>query len=174
MATDSARDIKNLGGGIFDQFFGNYDSGAHTAQGTHGFEHKSEPKRKKEVPLFNYQEHYEREIVKREIVQLSEQIKKEIEALKKANSGLLGEIKDIQKIGIDALPDKPGIYHVRFLELVLSILRTLRAKVHESGTWLQAMISKKKKRGSLFASRAKSKGTQYSMSQELQATRSVQ
>ncbi|MFN3393664.1 MAG: DUF5660 family protein, partial [Candidatus Thermochlorobacter sp.] len=34
-----------------------------------------------------------------------------------------------------------------FLEVVLNILRALRAKVGESKTWLQAMMSKKKKRG---------------------------
>ncbi len=175
MVTDTARDFKDLGTGIFDQFFGGYD-GPKSEHANRGFEHgrQEAPKKKKEFSLFNYQEHYEKEIVKREIRQLSELIKKEIDLLKKANSSLLGEIKDIQKIGIDALPDKPGIYHVRFLELVLSILKTLRAKVGESGTWLQAMISKKKKRGSLFANLSKKKGTQYSMSQELQSSRSVQ
>jgi len=36
------------------------------------------------------------------------------------------------------------------------------------------MVSKKKKRGSLFAVRSKKAGTQYSMSQELSNARSVQ
>lgn len=162
--------------GIFDQFFGSYDRPApRTEQGGFGEYGKVEaPKKKKEFMLFNYQEHYEKEIVRREIKELTEEIKKEIELLKKADSSLLSEVKDIQKISLDSLPDKPGVYHIRFLELVLSILRTLRAKVGESRTWLQALMSKKKKRGSLFASLSKKKGTQYSLSQELQSSRSVQ
>jgi len=163
--------------GIFDQFFGGSDSYAPRSENEQfGFNQgrQEAPKKKKEFSLFNYQDHYEKEIVKREIKNLSELITKEIEMIKKANSSLMGEIKDIQKIGLDSLPDKPGIYHVRFLELILNILRALRAKVGESGTWLQAMMSKKKKRGSLFANLSKKKGTQYSMSQELQSSRSVQ
>jgi hypothetical protein len=72
------------------------------------------------------------------------------------------------------LPEKPGIYHVRFLEIIVNVLRALRAKINESSTWMQALTSKKKKRGSLFAVRAKKKGTQYSLSQELSSARSVQ
>ncbi|MCX6732754.1 MAG: DUF5660 domain-containing protein, partial [Candidatus Roizmanbacteria bacterium] len=64
--------------------------------------------------------------------------------------------------------------HVKFLEIVLQILRSVRAKVGESSTWMQALMSKKKKRGSLFASRSKKQGTAYSMSQELSNSRSIQ
>ncbi|MDO9027792.1 MAG: DUF5660 domain-containing protein, partial [Candidatus Roizmanbacteria bacterium] len=97
-----------------------------------------------------------------------------IEMIKRADASLLNDIRDVEKLTINDLPEKPGIYHIRFLELVLSILRTLRAKVGESKTWLQALMSKKKKRGSLFVVRSKKQGTQYSLSQELQSSRSVQ
>jgi len=129
---------------------------------------------RKEFSVFNYQEYYERDIVKKQIKELTENVKKELELIKKANKSLVNEVKDIENLTINDLPEKPGIYHVRFLEIIVNILRALRAKINESNTWMQALTSKKKKRGSLFAARAKKKGTQYSLSQELSSARSVQ
>lgn len=161
---------------ILDQFFGNYDAD-YQREDTFGWPKESEktsPKSRQEFSIFNYQNYYEKEIVRKEIKQLSEQITKEIEMIKKADKNLLQEVRDIQKLNLESLPEKPGIYHIRFFEIILSILRTLRAKIGESKTWLQAMISKKKKRGSLFVVRSKKQGTQYSLSQELQSARSIQ
>jgi len=135
-------------------------------------EHTSSQKR--EFSLFSYQEYYERELVKKEIKDLVEQIKREIELIKKADKSLLSEVHDIEKTTIDQLPEKPGIYHIRFLEILLRILKSIRQKIGESKTWLEAMITRKKKRGSLFLALSKKKGSQYSMSQELQLTRSIQ
>jgi hypothetical protein len=125
---------------------------------------------RKEFSLFSY----ERELMKKQIKELVEQIRKEIELIKKADKSLLAQVSDIENIAIEQLPEKPGIYHIRFLEIVLRILKSLRQKIGESKTWLSAMISRKKKRGSLFLSLSKKKGTQYSLSQELQTARSVQ
>ena len=129
---------------------------------------------RKEFSLFSYQEYYERELVKRQIKELVEQIRREIELIKKADKSLLTQVSDIENIAIEQLPEKPGIYHIRFLEIVLRILQSLRQKIGESKTWLSAMISRKKKRGSLFLALSKKKGTQYSLSQELQTARTVQ
>lgn len=129
---------------------------------------------RKEFTVFRFQEHYEANEIKRQISELTEMIKREVEVIKKGNKDLLAEVRDIEKITLSTLPEKPGIYHVRFLEVILSILKALRAKVHESKTWFEAMKSKRKKRGSLFMSLSKKKGTQYSLSQELQTARGVQ
>lgn len=129
---------------------------------------------RKEFTVFNYREHYEESEIKRQIKELTEMIKCEVKFIRKGNQDLLNEVRDIEKITFETLPEKPGIYHVRFLEVILSILKALRAKVGESKTWLEAMKSKKKKRGSLFMVLSKKKGTQYSLSQELQTARSVQ
>lgn len=136
-------------------------------------EQKQKPQRK-EFTLFSYNQYYEQEVVRRQIKELIELIRKEIQLIKQADKSLLAEVKDIEAISLNEIPAKPGIYHVRFFEILLRILRTVRAKIGESKTWLQAMISKKKKRGSLFAFLSKKKGTQYSLSQELQLTRAVQ
>lgn len=109
-----------------------------------------------------------------QIKELIKAIKQEVESIKKSDKALMDEVRDIEKLTLDTLPEKVGIYHIRFLEVVLKVLQTMRLKIGESGTWMQALISKKQKRGSAFAARTKSKGTQYSMSQELQVTRNVQ
>lgn len=178
MVKNTSNEFKKMGSGVFDQFFGSYDTDYNDAvenpMGAWGKEAKQPSKQKQEFKLFNYTEYYEKELVKRQINELTEQIKKEIELIKKADESLLNEIRDVESLSLNALPDKPGIYHIRFLEIVLSILRTLRSKIGESRTWLQALVSKKKKRGSLFVTRSKKQGTQYSMSQELSNARSVQ
>ena len=137
-------------------------------------EKKQEKPARRESSLFSYNEYHERENVRRQISEITDQIKKEIVALRNTESSLARDILDIEKTVINPLPEKPGIYHIRFLELVLGMVRTIRLKIGESKTWLEAMVSKKKKRGSAFAVRSKKMGTQYSLSQELQNSRSVQ
>jgi len=86
---------------------------------------------------------------------------------------LAHEVVEVEKHAIQSLPEKPGVYHVRFLELLSSFLQGLTTKVSEAKNWMAAMHTKKAKRGSLFAVRSKKQGTQYSLSQELQSARSV-
>ncbi len=173
-AKKTADAFGKIGGGMLDQFFGESNSDEETEPNFPSQNESKKSQKKQEAKVFNYQEYYENTLVKRQITELTEQIKKEIEAIKKADASLIQDVKDIEKLTVDQLPEKPGIYHIRFLEIVLSILKVLRAKVGESKTWLQALMSRKKKRGSLFASRSKKQGTQYSLSQELQSSRSVQ
>ncbi len=157
-----------------DQFFGDYADYENWGEFGYQPEAKKPAKRKAEFKVFNYQEYYENQKIKDEIRKLTELIKREVEMLKKADKAFTTEVKEIQKLTVESLPAKPGVYHIRFLEIVLSILETIRAKVSESTTWLEALKSKKKKRGSLFVSLSKKKGTQYSLSGELNTSRSVQ
>lgn len=178
LGTNSAKKTADafgkIGGGMLDQFFGNYESDEEEFGPKSFSKELKKAQKKQEMKVFNYNEYYEDTLVKKQIKELTQEIRREIEALKKADASLIQEVKDIEKLTIDELPGKPGVYHVRFLEIVLNILRVLRAKVGESKTWLQALMSRKKKRGSLFVVRSKKQGTQYSLSQELQSARSVQ
>jgi hypothetical protein len=126
-----------------------------------------------EFTVFRNEDYEEKYVIPQEIKRLTEEIRKEIAAIKQSNKALLSQVADIEKTTLQSLPDKPGIYHVRFLEILLSFLRNLRAKVGEAKTWLAAMQTKRKKRGSLFLALSKKKGTQYSLSQELQTARGV-
>lgn len=166
----------DMGKGIFDQLLGQYEQAQQQdanieqlppeqpLQGSFKLEGGT---------LFNYR-NIEEERQMTEIKQLIEQIKQEVKMIKKADAALMSEVKDIEKLTIDTLPEKPGIYHIRFLEVVLKVLELLRTKISESGTWMEALMSKKAKRGSAFAANSKKKGTQYSMSQEISNARSVQ
>ncbi len=177
MVKKTASQFGDIGAGMLDQLLGNYNSWEEEEKKTHNThkEQKEEKsKSKQEGNVFNFKDRYEKELVQNEIKQLLEQIRQEIRMIKNADKSLLHEVKDIEKLSLESMPEKTGIYHVRFLEFVLNILRAVRAKVNESRTWLEAMQTKRKKRGSLFASLSKKKGTQYSLSQELQASRSTQ
>lgn len=165
--------VSSIGGGMLDQFFGSTEDDENESFKPQELEAKKKSG-KKDFKLFSYTEYSETTLIKQKIAELTELIKKEIDYLKKDNSALLSEVKDVEKLTLNDLPEKPGIYHVRFLEVVLNVIRHLRAKVGESKTWLEAMMSKKKKRGSLFSARSKKSGTQYSLSQELQSARSIQ
>lgn len=131
-------------------------------------------RQRSEFTIFTHQRYQESELIPKEIEGLKAEIRREIEAIKQANRTLISEVEEIEKATIETTPEKAGIYQVRFLEFLLSLLHNFRAKVTEAKTWLAAMQTKKKKRGSLFAVRSKNKGTQYSLSQELQTTRSIQ
>lgn len=175
---DTVNSLRDIGTGVIDQLLG---INAHTeSENTHDASTQTEQpkdlkkKIQKEANLFNYQNHHENVVVREQVKQLIEQIRQEVQYIKKADKSLLNEVKDIEKFTLETVSEKPGIYHVKFLEIVLRILRSVRMKVGESRTWLQAMMSKKKKRGSLFAARSKKQGTAYSMSQELSNARSVQ
>jgi hypothetical protein len=175
MAKNTAKAFGDIGSGIgkgmLDIFTGTqYSPEQSEKQQNHNekpgnFQKKAEFKR-----LYDFNAEQE----KRTMKELMKKIDQEIEAIKRANSALAAEVKDIEKLTITSANEKPGIYHIRFLELMLSFLQSLRSKISESSTWLQAMQSKKKKRGSLFASLSKKRGTQYSMSEEIKMTRSVQ
>jgi hypothetical protein len=164
--------LKDNGFDDFDSFYPN--EGPPSNYELPQREAKKPAQTRKEFSLFSYQEYYEKELIKKQIKELTELIRREIEAIKKTNKALLNEVKDIQNIVLNQDVEKPGIYHVRFLETVLGLLRVARAKVNESGTWLQAMTNKRKKRGSAFAVISKKKGTQFSLSTELQSARSIQ
>lgn len=167
--------FKDIGAGMFDQLMGNYDDddfGQEYAPREHT--KKNEGPQRKEFTVFSGLEHKEKVQIKHEIEQLQQEIKQMQKIIKNADAALSMEMNDIEKVALNDVTESIGIYHVRFMETILQILRTLREKISESNTWLTAMTSKKKKRGSLFAARTKKQGTQYSLSQEISNARSVQ
>jgi len=178
MGKNTIDSLQSMGSGILDELLGITEKTPETPeeqQQKQLEELKKENKSlKKEANLFNYQSHHENVTVRQEIQHLLEQIRQEVQYIKKTDASLMNEVRDIEKFTMETLSEKPGIYHVKFLEIVLRIMQSVRMKVGESKTWMSALMSKKKKRGSLFASRSKKQGTSYSMSQELSNSRSVQ
>ncbi len=178
VAKDSVKTVANVGAGALDQLMGTYDWDSdedlgiepRPAQGAES----SKPQVKPQTELFNYHQYHERVLVPKEVRELTEVIKQEVKALRTANSALMDEVRDVENAVLNQPTEKSGVYDMRFLETVLELIQLLKKKIHESNTWLQALTSRKAKRGSAFAVRSKNQGTQYSMSQELQVTRNVQ
>src|SRR3990167_9393346 len=113
-AKNTADAFGKIGGGMLDQFFGGNnqeddDLGSEFNFSKETFKSKS---KKQEVKVFNYQEYYETTLIKKQIQELTEAIKKEIEMIKRADASLLNDIRDVEKLAINDMPEKPGIYHI--------------------------------------------------------------
>lgn len=124
---------------------------------------RKEPVRARKIEMvFNYQEMQEERRIRHEIQELMKEIKTELHFLKIQNTALT---EDVSKISLQELPKKAGIYHLRFLEFIVKLLRSIRNKISEGRLWLQ--ISFEKKRLKKFWFMAKKKGTKFLMSKEL-------
>lgn len=111
---------------------------------------------------------------RKHIDEIHEMLRKEIEKYEKAQHTMNENLEQIKKmLLLEQQQAKKGIYHVTNAEVLVMMFRAFLANINESNTWLEALISRKKKRGSLFATRTKKQGTQYSMSQELTLARST-
>jgi len=173
-ATQTTQSFKDIGKGIFEQLMNSKSIQEQYPDFQKEVQKQSQNAMNLERgTLFSFRQVEEERQIE-EIKELICAIRKEVESIKQADKALMQEVKDIEKLTIDSMPDRPGIYHLRFLEIVLKVLQSLRLKIGESNTWMQALISKKKKRGSAFAIHTKEKGTQYSLSQEHQVSRNVQ
>lgn len=174
LVKNAVQSFADIGGGMVDQLAGNFPE-SENPYGEHTPKRQEAPKnaQQENKTLFNFREQEENRLMQ-ELKELIKQIKKEVEMIKHQDKALLADVKDIEKLSIDSSPSRLGVYDISFMEIVLKMLQALRSQLSESRTWMQALMSKKKKRGSAFASRSKSQGTAYSMSQELQASRNVQ
>lgn len=114
-----------------------------------------------EIRIFNFKEREEQLQVGREIKAVLQEIKKEIFLLEKKQKMVIAEAS---KLTVAEIPEKPGIYHVRFFEWILSILRDLHKKISESATWLSALNTKKKRKG--YWGMFKKHGTKFGLSGE--------
>jgi hypothetical protein len=92
----------------------------------------------------------------------------EIKQLSNSVKELEVEVKDV---AMDTVPAKAGKYHESFFEYLLTMLRNARIRVESSGSWLQAVVGKKAKKG--FWENAKKHGTSYSMSADRAVSQQV-
>ncbi len=188
----TTQEIKNIGSGFFQQLLGlDNKPAAKTSESQRDIKNRKEMEEqikdrveqtrsakisseRRNITIFSFTEYRENVLVKRRIEALITEIRKEVEQFRQTTSAISTEIEEIAKTTLSPLPEKVGVYHIRFLEFLLSLIKNLRAKTADSKSWLEALVTRKKKRGSLFAAFAKKKGTQYSLSEELKLTRSTQ
>ena len=101
------------------------------------------PKKTETTTIFTYKERAEDQSIRRETAVLLDQLKKQVTLLEKSEKTLTSQIT---KVKVEQLPDKNGIYYVRFFEWLLLLVRQLRAKVEEGQAWLSTFTSRKKKK----------------------------
>ncbi|KKR14618.1 MAG: hypothetical protein UT44_C0055G0003 [Candidatus Levybacteria bacterium GW2011_GWA1_39_32] len=114
---------------------------------------------------------YRREILQREkqsIVENGQEIKVKIEEvlielkkLIKSSEELRVEFREVE---VEELVEKPGKYHLNFLEWLLEIVRAARSTVEDGASWLEAFYSKRNKRK--YWNMFKKHGTSFGLSQE--------
>lgn len=130
---------------------------------------KSEKRKTKEhvAPAINY--HHE--IVEaekragnenqREIHSKIQEILVELKKISEASSEIAMEFKEIT---IEQRIEKPGEYHVSFFQWMLSVIRAARAKIEDSGAWMNTMKSKKGQKN--YWNMFKKHGTSFGLSNE--------
>ncbi|CAN5145634.1 hypothetical protein BH09PAT2_BH09PAT2_02950 [soil metagenome] len=163
--------IKDIGKGIFEQLLNNYENPEQPQEQQE--QDNRQPAIRNEATLFSFREREDQ----KEIEQLKELIKmieKEVKEIKRKSNQVLENVHDIENSVINTHEKEPTMYIFRILNAFLDVLRSVNLNLPSSSTWMEAMQSKKAKRGSLFASRSKKSGTSYSQSQELSNARSVQ
>lgn len=163
-------EAKNVGKGVLSGMFKNPSTGTYSEAGQNRpFSPEGYPRRQEqlikpkapEIQVFTFRERSEQLEVSREIKAVLEEIKREIFLLEKKQKMVIAEAS---KLTVSELPEKAGIYHVRFFEWVLSILKDLHKKVSESATWLSACNGRKKKQG--YWGMFKKHGTKFGLSGE--------
>lgn len=144
--------------GMLDQLLGKYPK---EAPGQSPTKENAPKKKSSEVVLYAFKERTEQSQLSNEIRAVLQTLSEQITLLEKSESGLA---KDIAKLEVEQLPEKPGIYYIRFFEWLTIMVKQLRAKVEEGRTWLQAMTTKKKKMG--YWKMYKKHGTTFGLSNE--------
>jgi len=108
--------------------------------------------------------HVEEKAISRENQEIEMQLKEimaEIKKLADSSKELQMQFRDV---AIEQYAVKPGKYHKTFFSWLLSVIRSARAKVEDSGAWLAAMHSKKKSRE--YWAVAKKQGTSFTLNNE--------
>lgn len=96
---------------------------------------------------------------------------KEVEAARAELKKAVGELKELNTAVLEVektlalTPVKAGRYHVSFFARLRTIIKLFRQQVSESRVWLEATVSKKKKKS--YWGMFKKHGTSFSQSSEL-------
>lgn len=97
----------------------------------------------------------------RELETKLQEIVIELKRLASSSKVLQAEFREVT---VEQRITKPGKYHVNFFEWVLTVVRSARMRVEDSGAWLTAMKGKKKKGN--YWEQFKKQGTSFALSNE--------
>ncbi len=145
--------------GFLDQMFGGRGNEGYPSQ-----KEQKKPPQRMETLVFSrksFESQTQEQQLQCEIRGLLKQLKDQITVLEKSEKSLTSEIS---KIKVEQLPNKTGIYYLRFFEWLITIVRQLRVKVEEGRAWLETFTRRKKKVG--YWKMYKKHGTTFGLSHE--------
>lgn len=96
--------------------------------------------------------------------QLKIRIEEILVELKKITSTSQELVVEFKELAIEQRIEKPGDYHLNFFQWMLSLVKSARMKIEDSGAWLAAMGSKKSKRN--YWTMFEKHGTTFGLSNE--------
>ena len=99
--------------------------------------------RRQETLVFSRAERFEEANLRKETHIIMQKLKEQVAILEQSEKNLVNEVS---KIKVEQLPQKSGIYYIRYLEWMLTIVGQLRIKVEEGRAWLTTFNQRKKKR----------------------------
>lgn len=115
----------------------------------------------RETLLFSYEKSQSDKKVVEETQVILSKLKEQIVLLEKSEKSLASEVT---KVKVEQLPKKTGVYYIRFLEWLMTVVKQLRMKVEDGRAWLATFTQRKKKRG--YWQMYKKHGTTFGLSHE--------
>lgn len=123
---------------------------------------KEPAKKSKEIVLFSHNIEREQQKIYKETEIILQTLKEQVTILEKSNKGL---VSALSKVKVEQAPKKSGIYYIRFLEWLLTVVRQMRSKVEEGQAWL-ATFTKRKQKKLGYWKMYKKHGTTFGLSHE--------
>lgn len=143
---------------MLESFFGNKGETTEFIQPLAETERAIRPR---ETLLFSYEKTTNDKQVVEETQVILSKLKEQIVLLEKSEKNLSAEVT---RVKVEQLPKKSGIYYIRFLEWLITVVRQLRMRVEDGRAWLATFTQRKKKRG--YWNMYKKHGTTFGLSHE--------
>lgn len=123
---------------------------------------KEDKTSRNETVVFSLQVKKEQENITRETQMILQKLKEQIILLERSEKNLSA---DLAKVKVEQMPRKTGIYYIRYLEWLLTVVSQLRMKVEEGRAWLETFNQRKKKKVGYWKM-YKKHGTTFGLSHE--------
>lgn len=142
---------------MIDQMMGKRNSAEHVPGAS-----KEIKKKSNETVVFSLQARKEQESLQKETQMVMQKLREQITLLERSEKNLSA---DLAKVKVENAPAKTGIYYIRFLEWLLTVVQQLRMKVDQGRAWLETFNQRKKKKMGYWQ-KYKKHGTTFGLSHE--------
>lgn len=156
--------LKQQLGGLFspDKMFGSLMNGGRTPEQWPKRSESKPVQRTNETLVFSQARREEDQTVLKETQIILGKLKEQIVILEKSEQSLSTELS---KVKVEQMPRKVGIYYLRYLEWLLTLVKQLQIKVNEGRAWL-AEFSKRQNKKMGYWKKYKKHGTTFGLSHE--------